>query len=92
MTTEISDEIIKERLKAQNAALGVVLDNRSLHAGMLNLISRTEQVICDLAIDDSTVVVVELSLFSEVSLVTSSRWNLPKASLYLTLRHLPSVP
>lgn len=62
VTTKVADERVKERLKANDTALGVVFDDGTLHAGMFGLISGAEEVVGDLAIDDGTVVVIELGL------------------------------
>ena len=67
MTTKVANDSIEEGLKTDDTALGVVFDNRALHPGMLSLVSGTEQVVCNLAIDDCAVVVVKLGLSRYVS-------------------------
>lgn len=62
MTAKVADERVKEGLEANDTALGVVFDDGTLHTSMFGLISGTEEVVGDLAIDDGTVVVIELGL------------------------------
>lgn len=62
MTAKVANESVKEGLEANDTALGVVFDDGALHTSMFGLISGTEEMIGDLAIDDGTVVVIEFGL------------------------------
>lgn len=42
VAAKVADQAIKEGLKTHNTALGIVLDDGALHAGMFDLISRAE--------------------------------------------------
>jgi hypothetical protein len=62
VVTQFNGQVVEERFKAHHSALRVVLDDRTLHLCMFFLVGRTEQMIGNFTIDNSTVVLVKLSL------------------------------
>lgn len=79
---------VHRRLYRQDTPDRVVLDNRSLHSGVLQLIRRAKHVVDNLAIDKRTVVVIHLGL---VTVLASHDRTYQVPSTELTLSHFPSV-
>lgn len=75
-------------LQSLNIAHRVVLGNWTLHLGVLSWACGTEDMVCDLSIDDGAVVLIELSLI--VGFPLANRFTMQTLD-GRTLSHFPSV-
>lgn len=66
MVAELANNFVHERLDGEDSTRGVMFGNRALHLLMRSRIRQTKQIVIDLAIDKSAVIMVKGGLFSSL--------------------------